>query len=67
MGAAPRPTGVSSRFVRAEGPRHPWTTDEVTVDLPVIIDWVRVKPLTGEQEVRIEARIDLVDGKPWQR
>jgi len=64
MTAAPRLTGVSSRFVRADGPRHPWTTDKVTVDLPVIVDWVRVTPSTGEQEVRIEARIDLVEGKP---
>ena len=64
MGVAARPPGVSSRITRAKGPRHSWTVGEVTVDLPVIIDWVRVKPSTGEQEVRIEARIDLVNGKP---
>ena len=64
MGAPPRPFGISSRFRRAEGPRHPWTTGEVTVDLPVIVDWVKVDPATGEEQVRVEARVDLVNGKP---
>lgn len=64
MGAASRPPGVSSRISRAEGPRHSWTTGEVTVDLPVIVDWVRLDPSTGEQNVAIEARIDLVEGRP---
>jgi len=64
MGAAPRLTGVSSRFVRADGPRHPWTTGEVTVDLPVIVDWVETDPTTGDEAVRINARVDLVEGEP---
>jgi hypothetical protein len=64
MGAEPRLTGVSSRFVRADGPRHPWTTGEVTVDLPVIVDWVHTDPATGDEAVRINARVDLVEGEP---
>jgi hypothetical protein len=64
MAAAPRPFGVSSRFVRADGPHHSWNNGEVTVDLPVIVDWVKVDPATGEQAVRIEARVDLVNDKP---
>lgn len=64
MGTPPRPAGISSRFDRAEGPRHPWTTGTVAVDLPVIVNWVKVDPTTGHEQVRIEARIDLVDGSP---
>lgn len=59
-----RAFGVSSRFIRAEGPHHSWTTGGVTIDLPVIVDWVHVDPDTGNETVRIEARIDLVCGKP---
>lgn len=44
--------------------RHPWTSAGVTVDLPVVVDWVSVDPVSGEESVRIEARIDLVDGAP---
>jgi hypothetical protein len=61
---SPRPFGVSSRFIRAEGPHHPWTTGEVTIELPVIVDWVHVDPKTRAETVRIEACIDLVGGKP---
>lgn len=64
MGAEPTLTEVSSRFVRADGPRHPWTTGEVTVDLPVIVDWVHTDPATGDEAVRINARVDLVQGEP---
>lgn len=64
MGAAPRLPGVSSRFVGAEGPRHPWTTGDVTVDLPVIVDWVQTDPVTGDEAIRVNARVDLVDGEP---
>lgn len=64
MGGAPRFPGVTSRFVRADGPRHPWTTGDVTVDLPVIVDWVQADPTTGDTAVRVEARVDLVDGEP---
>lgn len=64
MGVEPRLTGVSSRFVRADGPRHPWTTGEITVDLPVIVDWVHTDPTTGDEAVRINARVDLVEGEP---
>ena len=64
MGEAPRHTGVSSRFVPADGPRHPWTTGEVTVDLPVIVDWVQTEPTTGDATIRINARVDLVEGEP---
>lgn len=59
-----RPFGISSRFIRAEGPRHPWTTSGATIDLPVIVDWVHVDPDTGEETVRIEARVDLIGGRP---
>lgn len=55
---------VGSHFTRAEGPRHPWTTGGVTVDLPVIVNWVQTDAVTGEEEVRIEARVDLVADKP---
>lgn len=55
---------VGSHFTRAEGPRHPWTTGEVTVGLPVIVNWVQTDAVTGEEEVRIEARVDLVADKP---
>jgi len=55
---------VSSRFERAEGPRHPWTTGDVTVDLPVIVNWVAHSPGTGEEKVRIEAVVDLVADRP---
>lgn len=64
MDATPRSPGVSSRITHAEGPRQLWTTGEVTVDLPVIVDWVEVDPSTGERTVTIEARIDLVNGTP---
>ena len=55
---------VASHFILAEGPRHPWTTAEVTIDLPVIVNWVQTDPVTGEEKVRIEARVDLVGDKP---
>ncbi len=64
MVQAPRPFGISSRFIRTEGPHRPWTTGEVTIDLPVIVDWVRVDPDTGDETVRIEARVDLVGDTP---
>ena len=64
MGAAERPFGISSRFIRADGPRHPWTTGAVTIDLPVIVDWVHIDPANGEESVRIEARVDLVGDQP---
>lgn len=59
-----RPPGVSSRMTRAPGKRHPWITNGLSVDLPVIVDWVNVDPGTGAELVRIEATIDLVDGTP---
>jgi len=55
---------VSSRFVRVEGPRHPWTTGDVTVDLPVMVTWVAPTATTGKERIRVEARVDLVAGKP---
>lgn len=64
MDGSPRTPGVSSRFVRADGERHPWTVDGVTVDLPVIVDWLEVDPRTGDEVVRVNARVDLIDGKP---
>ena len=48
MSPTRRRFSVTSRFVRAEGPRHPWTTGDVTVDLPVIVTWVSFNPATGE-------------------
>ena len=64
MSPATRPFGISSRFIRADGPRHPWTSGAVTIDLPVVVDWVHVDPDTGDESVRIEARIDLVGDRP---
>lgn len=64
MGAVDRPFGISSRFIRADGPRHAWTTGAVTIDLPVIVDWVHVDPETGDESVRIEALVDLVGDQP---
>jgi hypothetical protein len=64
MGEYQKPFGISSHFVRAEGQRHPWTTGEVTVDLPVIVDWVKFDRATGDEQVRVAARVDLVEGKP---
>jgi len=64
MGVTPDHVRVSSRITRAQGPRHPWTTDQATIELPVIVDWVQTDPSTGEEEVRIEARVDLVDNTP---
>ncbi len=64
MGSAGRRAGVSSRITRAEGPRHPWKTGGVTVDLPVIVDWVLVNRSTRDVVVRVEARVDLVDDQP---
>jgi hypothetical protein len=64
VGAARRSRRVSSRISRAEGPRHPWKSGEVTVDLPVIVNWISVEPATGQEDVRIEARVDLVNGEP---
>lgn len=55
---------VTSRITRAGGPRHRWRTAEVTVDLPVIVNWVSVDESTDEEDVRVEARVDLVDGEP---
>lgn len=64
MGKTARPDGVSSRFRRAKGPRHLWSTGTKTIDLPVIVDWVNVDPGTGEETVRIEARVDLIGDQP---
>lgn len=55
---------VTSHFTRAEGPRRPWAAAGVTVDLPVIVNWVQADAVTGEERVRIEARVDLVADKP---
>ncbi len=65
MGVEERPSGVSSRVHRVRGPRKTWTTTEgVPVELPLVVDWVRVEPGTGDEAMRVEARIDLVDGEP---
>lgn len=55
---------VSSRLRRGTGPRRLWTAGEVEVDLPVVVDWVRTEPETGDEMFRVEAHIDLVDGVP---
>jgi transposase-like protein len=36
----------------------------VDVDLPVIVDWVEVDKATGDEIVRVEARVDLVHDEP---
>jgi hypothetical protein len=64
MGAVPRPSGVSSRITPARGSRHPWETQGVRIDLPVVVDWVWVEPATSEERVRVEATVDLVGGVP---
>lgn len=64
MATASRAFGVSSRFVRTEGPHHRWTIDGVSIELPVLVDWVHVDPDTGDETVRIEARVDLIGDRP---
>jgi hypothetical protein len=64
MGTPSRQPRISSRITLAQGSRHPWATDEATVDLPVIVDWVQTNPSTGDVQVRIEARVDLVGNTP---
>lgn len=61
-----RPPGVCSRIRRDPGrDPHRWTTsDGVSVDLPVIVDWVSIDPETGHESVRVEARIDLINDEP---
>lgn len=46
------------------GPRHPWTIGGVTVDLPVIVDWVDVDSDAGAEAVRVNSRVDLIGGSP---
>lgn len=58
-----RPPGISSRVTSARGARHPWEISGIIVDLPLIIDWVHTSP-SGVEQVRIDARIDLVAGTP---
>jgi hypothetical protein len=36
----------------------------VAIDLPVVVDWVWVEPSSGEEQVRIEATVDLVGDSP---
>lgn len=62
MGALPRPSGVSSRITQAAGPRHRWTTEGLTIDLPLVVDWVWVE--RGAERVKIEATVDLVGDAP---
>lgn len=39
-------------------------TRGVTIDLPIVVDWVWTDPSTGNVQVRIEATVDLVGGAP---
>lgn len=56
---------MSSRLRRAGGPRHPWDAGGgVTVDLPVILDFVISHRVTGEVHSVTEATIDLRGGAP---
>lgn len=64
MGATRRPPGVSSRIKRVRGPHQTWMAQGVPVELPVVVDWVCVEPETGEESVRIQARVDLVGEEP---
>lgn len=64
MAAMPRPPGVSSRITKKRGDRHPWTTRGVTIDLPVVVDWVFTEESTGDVRVRIEATVDLIGDAP---
>jgi hypothetical protein len=62
---ATRRSGVfSSRVKRVPGPHQKWTTGGVTIELPIIVNWLSIEPATGEQQVRVEARVDLVGGVP---
>jgi hypothetical protein len=36
----------------------------LTIDLPLVVDWVWAEPATGEERTRIEATVDLVDNAP---
>lgn len=64
MGALPGTAGISSRITQAAGPRHRWETQGVSIDLPVVVDWVWVEPSTGKERIRIEATVDLVGASP---
>lgn len=64
MAPTPRVPGVSSRITKKRGDRHPWTTRGVTIDLPVVVDWVFTEESTGDVRVRIEATVDLIGDAP---
>lgn len=56
---------TTSRLRRAGGPRHPWVVDaEITVDLPVILDFIISDSDSGELYSVTEGTIDLRNGEP---
>ena len=60
-----RPAGLSSRVRVADGPRSEWVAENgQAVDLPLIVDHVNIDPESGECIWLIEARLDLVNGRP---
>lgn len=60
-----RPAGYSSRLRRASGKRKTWRArNGQQVELPLIVDHVNIDAGSGESVWVIEARIDLVAGKP---
>lgn len=59
-----RPVGVSSRLRAASGTPHVWNAgDGIQVRLPLIVDYV-VTGDSGSEDMRIEATVDLVEGRP---
>jgi hypothetical protein len=56
---------MTSRLRPGDGPRHAWTPEPgVTVDLPVVLDFV-IAPVDGGPAYSVtEATVDLCDGEP---
>jgi len=60
-----RPPGCTSRVRKGSGPVKTWTASNgQVVQLPLIVDHVNVDPENGVRLWCVEARIDLVLGRP---
>ena len=60
-----RPVGQSSRVCAADGPRSEWVAENgQVIHLPLIVDHVNIDPESRECVWLIEARVDLVSGRP---
>ena len=60
-----RPVGQTSRVRVADGPRSEWVAENgQVIHLPLIVDHVNIDPESRECVWLIEARVDLVSGRP---